>query len=697
MRLSLKLDLMLRTGALLVFVLIVNAIFNGFNFYDEFKKRIQVQADAIGNDIVNEVHQSLSVLQADEQIFAMFNYNLERLLKERDYLIETAIFSPQGKYLSNGRPDLVGTDVPPDVMKRVASGDIGKEPFPRRESYSVVLPIAGSDGKTAVYLLLGFKKDEFNESMTKIIGTLLALLLGSIIVMAIATNIFAVGTLTAPINRLATQAQVVSSGDLTHEAPLEGAVEIQTLAKAFNNMLKSLQEIIIKISHASSQFTETCQKLFMLSGEITHGSRLQSQSLNEASDSVKKMENNVEEIANKVLELNHLSQNTSASILEMAASISEVDNNVDHLAGMVDEISSSILQITQSAKEVATSVENLAREAEAAATSISEINSSLNEVDSNTTLSANLSTQVAEVAEEGMRSIEGAQEGMRAIRIAVETTADSINKLGERSTRIGKILGVINKIAEETNLLALNAAIIAAEAGEHGRGFNVVANEIQTLAERTTLQTKEIDTLIRDVQRETQQSVQQAKNVLKRVEEGENLTSGTARVLEKIKESSNASRNMIQQIAKATQEQTLGLRRVAEASDKFSLEVKQISKATREQAAGTSKIMEAIERIKDLSRSVQSATREQAEGSKTISRATEQVREFASNINNLIEGHRTDAANVASIVARNLKVIEENMQRVQNMENGIEGLIQLTTSLNEEIGKFQISAQRRRS
>lgn len=697
MRSDLRRTLMIRMGAILAIVLFINFGLFSYFFYGQAIKGIKSQAEVIGKDISDEVHQSLSVLQADEQIFAMFNYNLERLKKERDYLVEMALFSSQGKYLSNGDPALVGKPVPEDVMEHIHKGDVEGKPFVREDSYTVIKSIPGSDGKTAVYLLISFTKKLFTDPLKSIAWWLAATFLGSIAFMAVIMNMFAFGAVVNPLNRLAKHTQTVAGGDLTHEVPIEGASEIRALANSFNEMIHSLQDILLKISQVSGEFTDTCQKIFMLSGEVNHGSRLQMSTLNEASDSVKKMETNVETIAEKVQELNHLSQNTSASILEMTASISEVDSNVDLLAGMVDEISSSILQITQSAKEVASSIENLAREAEAAATSIAQINTSIQEVDSNTTLSASLSTQVSEVAEEGMRSIEGAQDGMKAIRTAVENTASSIDKLGERSTRIGKILGVINKIAEETNLLALNAAIIAAEAGEHGRGFNVVANEIQTLAERTTLQTKEIDTLIRDVQKETLASVQMARNVLHKVEEGEKLTSGTALVLQKIKDGTKASQNMIQQIAKATQEQTIGLKRVSDASDKFSTEVRQISRSSKEQAAGTSKIMEAIERIKDLARAVQSATREQTEGSKTISKSTELVQEFVGNINLLSEKHRSDASNVSSIVARNLKIIEENQHRVQDMESDVEGLIKLTTNLNDAIGRFQFSSQRRRT
>jgi|GEM_PF-2439033 len=697
MRSDLRWNLMIRVGIILAIVLLINfGLFNYF-FYQQVIQGVKSQAEVIGKDIGDEVHKSLLVLHADQQIFAIYNDNFERMVKEReDYLVEIALFSPEGKYLASADSSNVGKLVAEEIMDHVRKGDATeKKAFEHENSYAVIKPIAGSDGKTAAYLLISFTRKLYTEPMKKVVESLVATLIGSIVLTGILINLFAFGSVVNPLNRLAKQTQTVAEGDLTHEMPIEGASEIRVLAKSFNEMIRNLQDILLKINAVSGQFTDTCQKLFMLSGEISHGSRLQVNNLNEGRDSLNKMGSNVETISEKVQELNHLSQNASASILEMTASISEVDSNVDNLADMVDEISSSILEITQSAKEVAASVESVAREAESAATSIAQINTSIQEVDSNTTLSASLSAQVAEVAEEGMRSIEGAQEGMKGIRIAVENTASSIDKLGERSTRIGKILGVINKIAEETNLLALNAAIIAAEAGEAGRGFNVVANEIQTLAERTTLQTKEIDTLIRDVQKETLASVQQARNVLLKVEEGERLTSGTATVLQKIKEGTRASQNMIQQIAKATQEQTVGVRRVSESSDKVSSEVRQISKATREQAAGTGKIMEAIEHIKDLARAVQSATREQTEGSKTISKSTEMVQEFVANINVLTDKHRSDASTVSTNVVKDMKIIEENQRRVQDMENAVEGLIQLTTNLNDAIGRFRLSSQRR--
>jgi len=636
--------------------------------------------------------KSLGDFGANEVVINMLNYLLTEMVELHDHLLSAALVDVNGTYISHTDSEISEQSVSTEILKHMT--EEAQEPFITDGGYAQILPISAEEGKPLAYLMLTFDPAEFSSLMNKLLGWLVVIVLGSLVIIYLMLDFMAVSKVSKPLATLLRHTELVSTGDLTQKAPAEGVGEILLLSDSFNIMAGSLLEIVSKIRDVSEKFTSTCRKLFVISGEINQGSQQQMTSLNSASEAVRKMGGNVEEITGQIEELNNLSHNTSASILEMAASISKVDGNVENLVLMVDEIASSILEITQTTREVAASVESLSREAENAASSISQINTSLSQVDAGASRSAEMSVQVAETAESGIRSIENTKQGMKAIRNAAESTADSINRLGEQSGKIGKILGVINKIAEETNLLALNAAIIAAEAGEHGRGFNVVANEIQVLAERTTLQTKEIDTLIKDVRKETQGAVQKVRLVLESVESGEGLTSDTAEILQNIVTVADNAKAMIQQIARATDEQTKGVNRVAQGSEKVSSEVRRISKATNEQATGTSEIMEAAEGIRDLARSVLSATREQNEGSKSISKATEQVRDSITLIHQRAERHRQDAELVSDIVARNLQVVEENVKRVQQMETSVEELLAHTSGLNDEMKRFRVRRER---
>jgi len=683
--------LMIRVGTIVFAILAINAAISGYFFKDEITKRTQAQARDISKDIIRNAGNAFVGQKISRNYSRAFNRSLAVLVNDYEYLISAGVIDRKGAYIFHSRPELVNQSAPHQVMEFISGGKLA--PVRTNNGYTHILPIEDSEGIPLAYLLLDFDPHELTQPMRKLVLWLIVMVAVSLAVTYVMIDFLVAGKLSKPLASLAAQTEILSSGDLTRKAPMEGFPEIRALAKAFNNMAENLRKITSKIRDVADRTTETCRKLFSLSGDINHGSRQQMTSLQGAGETVNRMEANVEEIAAQTTELNNLSQNTSASIMEMVASISEVDSNVENLVSMVDDIASSILQISQSSREVAGSVESLSREAESSASSLSQMNISLSQVDKGTSNSADLSAQVAETAETGINSIQNTQEGMQVIRKAAESASESINRLGELSGRIGKILGVINKIAEETNLLALNAAIIAAEAGEHGRGFNVVANEIQTLAERTTLQTKEIDTLIKDVQNETRGSVSKVEEVLKSVESGEKLTSETAKILESIVSVANNAKSLIQQIAKATDEQTKVVKRVAEGSEKVSNEVNRILKATSEQAKGSSRIIESIEKIRDVVRSVQTAIREQNEGSRNISASSEQMKNLISHVNEQTEIHRQDAQLVSDIVRRNIQIVEENVNRVEEMENSVETLLTLASGLNDEIRRFKIDEE----
>ncbi len=691
MKRNLKWMLMIRVGAIVFAILVINAAISGYFFKTEFVKRIQAQARDISKDIVENARDALTEEESFKKHSWVFNKSLGKLVDDYDYLVGAGIINLKGMYAYNARREMVKQSAPAQVMEHISERKF--VPVRTAKGYTQILPIEDKEGASLAYLLLNFEPNEFTQPMKRLVIWLIVMVVTSLAVVYVMIDFMAVGKVSKPLTALASQTEILSSGDLTRKAPTEGVGEIRILATAFNNMAENLRGIVSKIRDVSDHTTETCRKLFGISGDLNQGSRQQMSSLNGASEAVGKMESNVEEISNETAKLSNLSQNTSASIMEMVASISEVDSNVENLVSMVDDIASSILEINQSSREVAGSVESLSREAESTASSTSQMNTSLSQVDEGTSRSADLSAQVAETAESGINSIQNAQEGMQAIRKAAESASESINRLGELSGRIGKILGVINKIAEETNLLALNAAIIAAEAGEHGRGFNVVANEIQTLAERTTLQTKEIDTLIKDVQKETRSSINRVQEVLKSVGSGEELTSETAKILENIVSGANDAKSLIQQIARATDEQTKVVKRVAEGSEKVSSEVNRISKATTEQAKGTSRIMESIEKIRDVVRSVQTAIREQNEGSKSISQSSEEVKDLISHVNEKTDNHRQDAQLVSDIVARNIQIVEENVKRVEQMESSVENLLTLASGLNDEIRRFKVDEE----
>jgi len=180
--------------------------------------------------------------------------------------------------------------------------------------------------------------------------------------------------------------------------------------------------------------------------------------------------------------------------------------------------------------------------------------------------------------------------GMQTIAQVVRESADSIGKLAKSADQIGNIIGVINDVADQTNLLALNAAIEAARAGEHGRGFAVVADEVRKLAERTGKATGEITDMIKGIQNETNEAVQSMESGIQEVDKGRELADQAGNSLNEIVTMTQRVMDMIQQIATASEEQST-------AAEQISKNIENISSVTKETATGAEQSAAAAEEL----------------------------------------------------------------------------------------------------
>jgi methyl-accepting chemotaxis protein len=226
------------------------------------------------------------------------------------------------------------------------------------------------------------------------------------------------------------------------------------------------------------------------------------------------------------------------------------------------------------------------------------MSSSVGEISAHSTRAADSAHKATGCAKQGGKIVEEALVDMRAIAASVTATATKIGELGKTSDQIGKIIAVIDDIADQTNLLALNAAIEAARAGEQGRGFAVVADEVRKLAERTTKATKEIAQMIETVQTETKTAVDQMHASTKQVEVGVAATMKAGVSLEEIIAAAQQVGDMISQIAAGSTQQ-------ASTIEQITSNVEQIVKVTSESAAGAQQSAKACEELSNLALDLQ--------------------------------------------------------------------------------------------
>ena len=275
------------------------------------------------------------------------------------------------------------------------------------------------------------------------------------------------------------------------------------------------------------------------------------------------------------------------------------------LTSLITELTTCARQIAAASTEIAASAEEMSAglskqegESQQVAAAVEEMNATVQEVARQSSDAASAAKQSQQEAATGAGVVEDTVSEIKGIATDVGSSAAAVTTLGDKSQQIGEIIKVINDIADQTNLLALNAAIEAARAGEHGRGFAVVADEVRKLAERTTKATEEVASSIKDIQVQTSSAVQLIESGSQRVAKGVDLAQNAGQALGRISQSSQGLAGMVQSIAAAAEEQAASSQQIAKA-------VETINAVTRESSQGATQVAQAAGDLSQQSEKLQ--------------------------------------------------------------------------------------------
>jgi twitching motility protein PilJ len=249
------------------------------------------------------------------------------------------------------------------------------------------------------------------------------------------------------------------------------------------------------------------------------------------------------------------------------------------------QVSTALGDLREVTDKLASGSEDQAAQAVEASVAIEEMAASIHYVSENASSSANVAEQSRVNAEHGTRAVTRTIEGMKAIRDQVQETAKRIKRLGESSQEIGEIVELIGDIGDRTSILALNASIQAAMAGEAGRGFAIVADEVERLADRATEATKRAGILVKTTQTEAAEVMAAMEDTTREVINRSNIANEAGVALSEIQTVSNRLAELIQAISDAAQQQARGSEQVAKSMNEMSSVTRNTAASTKQTAA----------------------------------------------------------------------------------------------------------------
>ena len=319
-------------------------------------------------------------------------------------------------------------------------------------------------------------------------------------------------------------------------------------------------------------------------------------------NSISAMISVIDEVANNNLSVDDLHVTAQDELGRASTGLNGMKNSlrglIQSIARTAEHVASASEELSSSATQQAQSAETQKSQASQVAVAMQEMSATVHEVSENSNRAAEASRQAADTAREGGAIVEDSLTKMRAIAESVSATAQKVEELGKSSDQIGRIIGVIDDIADQTNLLALNAAIEAARAGEQGRGFAVVADEVRKLAERTTSATKEVANMVQNIQNETKTAVSAMHQGTEEVKAGVQTTTKAGDSLKRIIHMSEQVGEMISHIATAATEQS-------SATEQVNQNVEQITRLVNESAVGAQQSAKACQDLSGLALDLQ--------------------------------------------------------------------------------------------
>jgi methyl-accepting chemotaxis protein len=493
-----------------------------------------------------------------------------------------------------------------------------------------------------------------------------------------------------PLDRLSATAEAMSRGDFRVTPSIFSDDELGILGERFASTRSNLQRLIARVGSGGRTMTDGVRGITGGSSELLRRSQEQAQLTENSSLSLGSAREGAEAVLAAAQGVANRTEDASSRALELQASSEEVARSMDYLFQSVEKTSASTTEMDASAREMSGRTSFLIDIADEVVSFVTQMDTTIEELRKRAQSTSEISRQVRENAEAGGAAVSETVDGIRRSQDSTRRTADVLDELQKRVGQISQILNVIEDITERTNLLSLNAAIIAAQAGEQGAGFSVVAGEIRELADRTRGSTKEINAIIKAVQNGSREAVRSMKDGIAQVEGNVRLAQNASSSLEKILARANDSHDMASQISAALEEQASATRHLHEVTSRMNDHVAEINRATQEQARGTKLLAEESERVREIALQVRNSTDEQSTAGRGITVAMEEIAADVRRIRDLLEAQLGDMAKIAEASQTMLVISQRNEALSKDFESSMRSLVGSSKEFEQEVASFRV-------
>lgn len=463
------------------------------------------------------------------------------------------------------------------------------------------------------------------------------------------------------------------------DSPIESAdkTDLAAFVAKWNEIWPGLCTSIGELTAVAQRVRALPSLLASTFGSIEEATNNQEEAVEETASLVANMKQSMQTIGERVEVLLQSSDASASSVIQMSTSINEVAASTATLHEVVETSTSSVHEMGASIRQVSQGAEQVQEMAETTASSVIEMDRSVQEVSSNALEAASLTERAHSGATAGAEAVRATITDIELISSLTNEAKDRLSRLVDRISKIGNILSAIDEINDETKLLSLNAAIIAAQAGEQGKAFLVVAHHVKTLSQRTAGSTHDIEALIADIENESSSAVRAMEAGIAAVVKGVDRSRDAGAALVSIQEACRDASERVGEIARATAEQSRSSKGVAEATQTTSMQIQQISLALGEQRRASESMLASAERALETCRHVHRSTDEQRTTSRHITMAISEIAEMVRAIGEQTTVHARSSESVSESVLHLLDNARQSGSSIEPIREWVADLAQL--------------------